>query len=873
MSVNHTYNVLQNCSMLENQIKDAEIGINNYLQSDRINYLNPYSDVLIDLSSYITKLDSLTHNNREQNALITELKRNIAERIEQFDFAVDLRNKQGIDQSILYLKSARCKTAVANISNSIADIIHFENKSLEEQGKKIDKNFNLSSLLIFAAIFSIILIIVSIIVILRRKQIEREKTIKHYDDIIRKYLFDSGIIEEQISESDILKTLQQSLINAAHYLTKIGDGDYSYEFPGISLQNKKFNTTNLTGELIRIKNKLGTIAQNDLKLAKEEDERNWVTKGMAHFNEILRRTSGDVNNLSNEVVKNLVKYIEANQGGLFLLNDTNPNIPYLELVAAFAYNRKKHLKKHLQLGEGMVGMCALEKQTVYLTEIPNDYIKITSGLGGANPKSLLIVPLKAEEAVLGVIEIASFNLIQKYEIEFVEKLAESIGATLSIEKINARTAQLLQESQSQSEQLALKEAEMENSIKKIEGEKEQALEKAELLSSMLQQFDNVLIRLHIKLNGQIIEANRNFLKLFNYSDNQLKKMKIINLIPPEEINSFQHLWNFVIDGQTQTEIVNRQTITGEKIWLLNSYTPLYKDGKPESILMISSNITAIKENEQKCEKEIVELSKTKNRLQQEIGMLKIFQDENYYREKELANTISAMDSCLLKADFKKDGTLLNANTQFLDTLGYKYEQMVGKNIKSLIPSAEISEFEKNWSQVLSGAEYRYIASRQTTFNENLWLEISIIPIKTPTNEIKKILFLAHNITTLKENEYKFKNKIEELSIQLMEIQRKLEISEEEKKEIEVQIEQLSNENSQLLEINNQEINIFNQENEKLLSKKENEIQELKLKDKKEKEVIEKEVYNISMTNVSNNLINTNVYRKYFSWIQTLSKKA
>jgi len=241
----------------------------------------------------------------------------------------------------------------------------------------------------------------------------------------------------------------------------------------------------------------------------------------------------------------------------------------------------------------------------------------------------------------------------------------------------------------------------------------------------------------------------------------------------------------------------------------------------------------------------------------------------------LANTISAMDSCLLKADFKKDGTLLNANTQFLETLGYKYEQMIGKNVKSLIPSAEISEFEKNWSQVLNGTEYRYIASRQTAFNETLWLEISIIPIKTPTNEIKKILFLAHNITTLKENEHKFKNKIEELSIQLMEIQRKLEISEEEKKEIEVQIEQLSGENSQLLERHNHEINIFSQENEKLLSKKENEIQELiKLSNKKEKEAIEKEDHNnISIVNFSNNIISTNVYRKYFRWIQALSKKS
>ena len=140
-------------------------------------------------------------------------------------------------------------------------------------------------------------------------------------------------------------------------------------------------------------------------------------------------------------MQNLVNYLDANQGGLFLLNDDKNDEPHLELVSSFAFNRKKAKKKTILIGEGLVGNCVVEKHSVYLKEIPEDYIEITSGLGDSPPRSLLIVPLKLEDNVFGVVEIASFHEFLPHHIEFVEKIGESI-ASLSLIHISVVMASL-----------------------------------------------------------------------------------------------------------------------------------------------------------------------------------------------------------------------------------------------------------------------------------------------------------------------------------------------------------------------------------------------------------------------------------------------
>ena len=140
------------------------------------------------------------------------------------------------------------------------------------------------------------------------------------------------------------------------------------------------------------------VARKEAEIQQEEERRrNWATGGLAKMGELLRLNNDNMEELSSIVISEMVKYMDANQGGLFVLNDSDENNKYLELTACYAYERKKFAEKQIELGEGLTGACFLEGESIYLTEIPPDYLEITSGLGGCSPKALLITPLKLNE--------------------------------------------------------------------------------------------------------------------------------------------------------------------------------------------------------------------------------------------------------------------------------------------------------------------------------------------------------------------------------------------------------------------------------------------------------------------------------------------
>ncbi len=214
------------------------------------------------------------------------------------------------------------------------------------------------------------------------------------------------------------------------------------------------------------------MRQSLLVANEREQQEKFKTLGLAEVSEILRATH-DLHELAEKVVVKLVKYMKANQGGLFILHEENGGEGHLELAACYAYDRKKYLQKSVQVGEGLVGQAVLERDVIYLTEVPANYISIKSGLGGANPRSILIVPLVVNDKIEGVIELASFNLFQPFEIEFMQKLGESIASTIASVKINERTKHLLEESQMQSEQMRAQEEEMRQNMEEIAATQEE----------------------------------------------------------------------------------------------------------------------------------------------------------------------------------------------------------------------------------------------------------------------------------------------------------------------------------------------------------------------------------------------------------------
>lgn len=255
------------------------------------------------------------------------------------------------------------------------------------------------------------------------------------------------------------------------FIEAISAGNYSVD---LQLEEEK----GLSNTLINMRDKLRENADDDR-------ERNWSTTGLAQVGEILRTSSGTKEDLYDNIIKFVVKYTRSNQGGLFVLNEESETDKYLELMSCYAFERKKFLENKITLGEGLIGQAFLEGERIYLKEVPEEYISITSGLGGSNPNALLIVPLKVNGKIYGVIELATFTTYEDFEIELVEKLAESIGSTISTVRTNESTRILLERTQQQAEEMRAQEEEMRQNMEELEATQEEMRRKETHIQTML----------------------------------------------------------------------------------------------------------------------------------------------------------------------------------------------------------------------------------------------------------------------------------------------------------------------------------------------------------------------------------------------------
>jgi GAF domain-containing protein len=252
--------------------------------------------------------------------------------------------------------------------------------------------------------------------------------------------------------------------------------------------------------------------QGKLKaLNDEEQKRKWSNEGLAKFVDILRSSDDNINVLGDNIISALVKYTGSNQGGLYILNDENERNKHLELVSLFAFDLKKFEKQQVKLGEGILGQTFLERETTYLNEIPEEYIRITSGLGDATPKTILMVPLKVDTEVYGIVELASFREFQSHEIAFVEKLGETIASTLASVKSAQKNRQLIEQFQTQTEQMKAQEEEMRQNMEELQATQEEIARKEREYIARIQVLEseagndqnrNELIEIQDKLSRQ-----------------------------------------------------------------------------------------------------------------------------------------------------------------------------------------------------------------------------------------------------------------------------------------------------------------------------------------------------------------------------------
>ncbi|XWK89576.1 MAG: HAMP domain-containing protein [Phormidium sp.] len=240
------------------------------------------------------------------------------------------------------------------------------------------------------------------------------------------------------------------------------------------------------GEVAALKDNINQMIANLRETTQKNTEQDWLKTNLAKFTRMLQGQR-DLETVSKLILSELAPLVSAQHGVFYLMENGENHNPFLKLLSTYAYRERKKLANRFHLGEGLVGQCALEKERILITEVPGDYIKISSGLGESPPLNAVVLPVLFEGQVTAVIELASFRRFSEIHLTFFDQLTESIAIVLNTIAASMRTEELLKQSQSLAEELRSQQKELTETNQRLEQQAKTLQASEELLKRQQEQ--------------------------------------------------------------------------------------------------------------------------------------------------------------------------------------------------------------------------------------------------------------------------------------------------------------------------------------------------------------------------------------------------
>jgi PAS domain S-box-containing protein len=329
----------------------------------------------------------------------------------------------------------------------------------------------------------------------------------------------------QLSEIHFPKKKLRSFITLQHLSDTVHESERKFQLIAEAVENignekatKSFQLEGIVGTAIeRLQERLYTLKE-------EEARRTWAVQGLALLGEI-RKNQENLTEYSFQVISQLVKYVNANQGTFYILEGEQEKDRTLRLLATYAYGKRKfhHEEIIVDEGEGLIGQCIVGKEMIFMTEVPKDYIKITSGLGEASPRCIVILPMVFKGKAYGVIEMASFEILEQYQLDFLVKVSEGIASEISGIRNHDHTKKLLESSQTLASELRGQEEEMRQTMEELSATQEEMARKMKELEKLQR------VELERKKNEAILNGCMDGVVSFNH----LGKIEFINAAAQE----------------------------------------------------------------------------------------------------------------------------------------------------------------------------------------------------------------------------------------------------------------------------------------------------------------------------------------------------
>ncbi len=471
-------------------------------------------------------------------------------------------------------------------------------------------------------------------------------------------------------------------------------------------------------------------ADQQLKSIQEkENRRKWIVEGVAKFGELLRAHDESLEKLSGNLISQLVKYLEAAQAGIFIYREEN-NEKYLELIGSYALNEERNKHSKIDIEQGLIGQCFLENKMLEITDIPDSYTKLSSGLGSTSPNNLTIVPLTINERTFGVMEFASFEPMMGYKIKFIEQVAKNIASVFASYLNKENTEKLLESSQSLTKELQEREDDMKQNMEELSATQDEMSRKQVELDGVISAINNSLGLAEFDLDGNIIHSNdilNDILKV------DAEKIKTINY---KYLTGMMDVKGVFLKRITNNYLKNtdyKMTLdSGEELWLNMSFSPMRDiNGNTDKILVLVQDITARKQEEIEFEK--------------------------------LSLVADNTDNSVIITD--KEGRVEYVNHGFTEMTGYTLKEVLGKKPGHILQGPDTNQ--ETVERIREGLKrqepvYDEILNYSKS-GETYWISIAINPVFDDKNRLEKFISIQANITETKKKALDFSYKLQAIS--------------------------------------------------------------------------------------------------------------
>ena len=516
------------------------------------------------------------------------------------------------------------------------------------------------------AITTILLLFAVFVIIITKRIIKPFDNIKRLIDritngeyAISKYIPDSTHIPlEWMHILDSIQVLAKSLKNTSDFASQIKDKNFEAEYDP-SVQNNPIGNT-----LITLRNDMLETTEKEQQRFNEERLNQWATEGHSIFSDILRNNISDIHKLCDAVMDKLVPYINVTQGGIFIrtTRPDDPNTECFELYAVFAFGHQRFHKRTLGIDEGMIGACAMEKHTIIINDVPDNYTEIGSGLGHAKPKALMFVPLIYNDNLYGVMEFAAFVTFEQYQIQFVERISENIASTIANAKINEQTTLLLQQSRQQSKLMEDKEDQLKYEIETLNNLVHTTQTELNQIEQVNNAMNKTMLVAIFSTKGDTIEANRRFALRYTLDVNDIRRKNVYEILQLtlSKYDEFKKVWDNVKQGTTETYNIEFK-INKDIRKIKNTFIPIYDaENNVNRILCLATDITGQRNIEDELaktkasNKELnAELTNLKKTLQSKDMEIATINSELVETKQSNADTRQKMDKANQSAQFYK----------------------------------------------------------------------------------------------------------------------------------------------------------------------------------------------------------------------------